>query len=389
MRILHLCLACFYIDNYNYQENVLPRIAKEKGHDVKIIASTETYVDNKHLGYVEPCSYITDYGVPIVRLPYRKIINTQISAKLRLYRGLYREICNFKPDIIFSHDLSFSSLPEVIKYVRENSKVCFLSDTHTAYYNSARSWVSLNILHKAIYKYFIKKAVPYLSKYYYISLSEKKFSLEVYNVPEDIMEYMPLGGEIPSDVKKNASYKAIRETFNVAEDELLLVHSGKMDVLKKTIPLLKAFSSNRELKAKMLIIGSFDDLVYNETRDLINSDDRIRYLGWKDSSYLLDCLCACDLYCQPGSPSATLQNAICCGCAVLAAPFEGYKLLDDGNFFWADSESSMDLVFKSIIKDRDMVYRMKEKSVITAKKYLDYEMMEREIRNQYYYKQNI
>ena len=65
MRILHLCLACFYIDGYNYQENILPRINHEDGHDVRILASTETYVDNLHLGYVEPREYVTEYGVPI------------------------------------------------------------------------------------------------------------------------------------------------------------------------------------------------------------------------------------------------------------------------------------------------------------------------------------
>ena len=69
MKILHLCLACFYIDNYTYQENILPRINHEDGHDVRILASTETYVDNAHLGYVEPAEYVTEYGVPIKRLP--------------------------------------------------------------------------------------------------------------------------------------------------------------------------------------------------------------------------------------------------------------------------------------------------------------------------------
>ena len=69
MRILHLCLACFYIDGYNYQENILPRINHEDGHDVRILASTETYVDNLHLGYVEPREYVTEYGVPIRKQP--------------------------------------------------------------------------------------------------------------------------------------------------------------------------------------------------------------------------------------------------------------------------------------------------------------------------------
>ena len=50
MRILHMCLAAFYIDKYSYQENILPRMHKKQGHEVQIIASVETFVDDVNLG---------------------------------------------------------------------------------------------------------------------------------------------------------------------------------------------------------------------------------------------------------------------------------------------------------------------------------------------------
>ena len=43
MKILHLMLACFYIDKYSYQENYLPKYHKKQGHDVEIIASLFTF----------------------------------------------------------------------------------------------------------------------------------------------------------------------------------------------------------------------------------------------------------------------------------------------------------------------------------------------------------
>ena len=46
MKILHCCLAAFYIDNFSYQENIFPKIHKLQGHQVHIIASTETYLEN-------------------------------------------------------------------------------------------------------------------------------------------------------------------------------------------------------------------------------------------------------------------------------------------------------------------------------------------------------
>jgi len=44
MKILHLKLSNFFIDGVSYQENMLPRQNFKYGHDVKIIASAETYI---------------------------------------------------------------------------------------------------------------------------------------------------------------------------------------------------------------------------------------------------------------------------------------------------------------------------------------------------------
>ena len=49
MRILHLCLANFYIDNYSYQENMLPKYHKMMGHYVSVIASKVSFDENGEL----------------------------------------------------------------------------------------------------------------------------------------------------------------------------------------------------------------------------------------------------------------------------------------------------------------------------------------------------
>ena len=123
MKILHLCLSCFYIDGYNYQENVLPRINREDGHDVRILASTETYVDNVHLGYLEPRECVTEYGVPIKRLPYVKVGNAFITHKVRKYPHVYEEIASFGPDVMMIHGLAFWSVLDVIRYKQDHPEV--------------------------------------------------------------------------------------------------------------------------------------------------------------------------------------------------------------------------------------------------------------------------
>lgn len=379
MRILHCCLAAFYIDGYNYQENVLPRISKEKGHDVLIIASTETYVGNTSLGYVAPSDYITEYGVPIKRLPYKHIVSHRISRKIRKYIGLYDAIERFAPDIIFSHDISYASVIDVVEYVKNHPNVTFLADTHTAAYNSGLNWMSLNILHRLIYKRYIGKTIPYLKKYYYIGPAERDFSVINYGVPEGVMEFLPLGGIIPDAATYMRQREKFRREFGVAEGELLLVHSGKLVAEKKTVELLRAFKKVESMRARMVIIGSIPKDTETEILSMIETDERVEYVGWQQSDFLLGCLCGADLYCQPGSVSATLQNAICCRAAVMARPVDAYKMLDKGNFFWVEKEEDIENVLRAVCENPQVVIDAKKASVVCAKEYLDYYQMERKI----------
>ena len=107
MRILHCCLANFYIDDYGYQENILTKFHQLHGHQVKILASTETYLPNKQLGYVKPSKYRTKDDIPIVRIAYSKYLPSFLGKKVRKYEGTLEEVKNFNPDLIFIHGCQF------------------------------------------------------------------------------------------------------------------------------------------------------------------------------------------------------------------------------------------------------------------------------------------
>ena len=376
MRILHICLANFYVDGYNYQENVLPRINKEDGHEVRIIASTATYTDNIHLGFMEPAEYLTEYGVPIKRLPYVKVGPDIITWRIRVYRNLYREIAEFAPDVIFAHVLSFWSVLDVIRYKKDHPEVKFYADTHTAAYNSGRKWVTMHLLHRGLYRWLIQKAIPYLDKFFYIGTAERDFAKEHYSIPEEIMEFYPLGGDLLTEEEYATRRRVRRAELNLESDELLLVHSGKLDALKRTKELLEAFAAVPELKAKLAVIGTIPEEDRAELIRLMESDSRVMYLGWKKSSELLEYLCACDLYCQPGSVSATMQNAICCGSPVMAYPHGAYtEKLDYGNILWVKTKKDMEGVFHDLERKQINLETLRCGSEKCARELLDYRVL--------------
>lgn len=376
MRIVHLCLAAVYVDGYSYQENMLPKINKEDGHEVRIIASTETFIDNRNLGYVDASEYITEYDVPIQRLSYVNLGLSFLSKKIRKYVGLYQELEKFCPDVIMCHDLAFWSVFDVIKYKKMYPNVRVYADTHTASYNSGQNWMSLYVLHRLIYRFLINKALPYVDKYFYIGVSEKEFNIKNYKVSEEKMEFYPLGGVLWTDEQYKNNRNKRRCELNIEKDELVLVHSGKLNKLKRTKELLKAFHNCKKLKAKLVLIGTISEDISDEIEELIDKDKRIIFLGWKSSEELLEYLCAGDIYCQPGSVSATLQNAICCRNVILSYPHKSYmEAINIGNFFWARNEADIEAVLNQVSEGGVDLDYMRRQSEQCASELLDYKKL--------------
>ena len=349
------------------------------GHEVKIIASTETYIDNYTLGYTEPNEYVNEDGIQVKRIPYKKIINTLFTTKIRKYKNLYEEIQLFQPDIIMSHDLAYLSVLDVVRYVENHKNVKFYADTHTTADNSGTNWISLNILHRWFYKKLIKKAEPFLDAYFYIGKGEKDFSIKNYKMNPEKMEFLPLGGVIFEDDEYNRKRQNYREKLGLKNDEILLLHTGKLTELKRTEELIRAFNAVPELNAKLAIIGSIPEERKEKILALVDADSRITYLGWKQSTELIDYLCACDLYCQPGSCSATFQNAICCNCPVLSYIHESYKDYDYGNIIWIDTEKDIENALRKIEEGSINLLEMSKSSEVCAKELLDYRALARKI----------
>lgn len=372
MKILHMMLSNFYIDNYNYQENILPRQNKNDGHEVLIIASTETFISNITLGYICPGQYLNEDGIKVKRVAYRWIPSKFLQRKIRSYVDIYKMICDFSPDVIMFHGVASLELLNASKYKKNNPNTKLYVDSHSDYNNSGKSFLSRYILHKKIYKYFLTKALPNIDKVFYLSYETKKFLEEVYCVPEYSLEYLPLGGIIVNDELRKKNREKILLSLNLKSTDILFMHSGKMDKDKRTLDLIKAFSATNGGNLSLIIIGSMTDDVKRKSFTLINKDPRIQYLGWKNSNELIEYLSACDLYVQPGGQSATMQNALCCGSAAALYPHESHKYLLGDSVFYIESAEDMKDLFEQIARDPEILEDKRKMSFELAKEKLDY-----------------
>jgi glycosyltransferase involved in cell wall biosynthesis len=375
MRILHLMLSCFYIDNANYQENVIPRQNKKDGHEVLIIASTEVFIKNNILGLTFHGSYINEDGIPVTRLPYNRIVNKLISTKVRSYPNLYKLIAGFAPDVILFHGTAAYALITVTEYKKNNPLVRFYVDSHEDYHNSATNYLSKQILHKIFYKQIIQYCLPYIDKILYITYETLIFLKDAYGIPEHYLQFFPLGGTIPEFEKRESVRNKIRSELKIGEDQILIIHSGKLDAKKRTSEIVNAFREVTNKNLRLLIIGSMDDAVSESTIPIIEADPRIHYLGWVNSSLLQDYLCAGDLYVQLGGQSATMQNAICCGCAAAIYPYESHKFLLKDSVFYINNTDDLIDVLKMVSTDRTILEEKRKISFNIAETILDYKII--------------
>ena len=393
MKILHCCLMGPYTEHTNYQENILARQNRIDGHEVMIIASTECYKNGK-IESIRPEKYENEDGVTVVRVPFVAWMPSRIAKKLRVCKNVYPALEQYRPDVILFHGIGAYELLNVIKYKKKYPNVKLYVDSHADCGNSAHSWFSKIFLHKIFYKGVLDKALPYVEKILCISLSTLEFVKEIYGVADSKLEIYPLGGTVLDDLEYESMRDQGRKELDLKPDQILFVHSGKMGKLKRTLELLQGFCEIREEKFRLVIAGVFLDEIKTEAEKFIASDPRITFVGWKRGDEILKLLAAADMYLQPGSPSATMQNAMCCRCALMLYPILSYRSYLRGNGFFvtrdAEFEKNMKMDGKQFLSgsevkgytitqilerlkdDPQAIEKMKKNSLCLAEEMLDY-----------------
>lgn len=372
MKIAHLCLSCFYIDGFGYQENELVRQHVVDGHDVIVIASTENFGPDRKLTYVEPGTYMGKDGAKVIRLPYRKFLPHKIMKKLRLHPGVFRLLEDFNPDVILFHGLCGWEMFSATKYKRKHPPVKLYADSHEDQNNSARNFVSKYLLHKLYYATIVRSCRKYLDKVLCVSIETMDFVEDTYRVPRSELEFYPLGGRVFDDVEYLARRERGRQAAGIAADEVMLLQSGKMGPRKKVLESLRAFIAAKGDHLRFILAGSFDEKLRGEAEALIESDARIRFLGWKAADELGDLLCAADVYVQPGTQSATMQMSLCARCPVVLDDVPSHKPFVDGNGWLLKATDDMAGVFRAISENPAALAPMSAQSLKIASRLLDY-----------------
>ena len=386
MKIVFISIGAYpYVSNWGYQDNELNKAAVRMGDSVTQISTS--YIPDFLTSYIkedkefmEPV-LVDKFGVKVIRLKYRyPWLGRQINSRLRWYRGLYSILEDEKPDIVFVHDLNEWSLFDITRYLKDNPKCVGFADLHATYENSCRNFLSKWIQHRLFYRYMIKRNILSFHKIFYLTKDALFFCEREYDVklPEEKKEFLPIGGVMANAEDRTKIRCELLSKLGIEEDACIILHSGKLEKSKRTSDLIEAFGRVNYKKLYLIIIGKIPKHYEQELLEKIEKDKRILFLGWKTSTVLREYMIAADLYAQPGTESASLNHAICCGCPVMLSPQEqncgGYKFyLDEDKVFYIHTIEDMVNVLNKVVNNPSILEEYRGYSYQIAERLLDYD----------------
>jgi len=309
-------LCEFYNENLEYQENLLTKYYGKHGHDVTVITSTFDSVFDYYSGSHDkfwPERFYYDGQAKIIKLKYR----FNFLNKIRRYTDILPLLNKENPDLIYIHDI-IPNMVEAVTYVKNNLNCRMIMDYHADYSNSGKNWFSLHILHGIIRRRYLDKTRPYISKIFSVVPAGIRFLNEVYKVPLNEIEILPLGADIDlgEESKKSLNLVALQKKYNVNLNTRVIVTGGKLGPLKQTELLVRAFKKLSVEDVCLLIIGDsaeedrqYQDALLKECTNVTN----IQFTGWLDKYSVYEHLAISHVAVFPASQSILWQQAISMG----------------------------------------------------------------------------
>ena len=364
MRIIHVCLSGLYMSGWGYQDNLIVKYQLRDGHEVGVIANKYVYdSEGSYLGVTE--SRETDEnGALIFRLDQKGNKKLKGPAERVHYKGLYKCLEEFNPDIIFLHNPQILDTGDIAAYIRDrrkaSGKVRLYVDSHSDYSNSGRNALSKYILHGMLWRSRVKKLIPYTEKFYGVLPARVDFLLDRYKTPKDRTTLLLMGMDDERALEAEKKKSLIREKYGITEEDFLIVTGGKIDHAKRqTLLLIEAVKRLNNPSVKLLVFGSVVNDMREEFDKACSGSKEIIYTGWikEEESYAF--FAAADFVIFPGRHSVMWEQVAGQGKPMAVKYWEGTTHIDMGGNCVFLKEDSIDEIKELIesVCDRGDKYK--------------------------------
>lgn len=383
MKIAHIHLMGPYTDNWGFQENVLPAVQARQGHEVTVLTNTFYHMPDGTIGVTEPGEFMIS-NVKVIRLDMKKDTgNQKIDSAVMFHYPVYKQLCRIGPDRILLHGLG-SGLTnfEIRKYLNHHVECKLYGDVHQDRFNS-NLVRKKDVAHQLFYRWldFCRNLLlPYYMKVLCITPNCADFAQSVFEIPFEKILLFPLGYDPQTiDWEKRSIIRArFRKKAGISENDIVIVHGGKIIPRRKTDIVINAITAVRKefSNVKLVVFGAMSDEVKDNIIPLIEKNsDWITYLGHLSQEEYLNAYLASDIGLFPGGQSAIWQEAIGCGLPLILDKNQNVDYLDrGGNVMFANgcTPDSVADALEETLKD-SKYKRMAEVAATEGREFFSYE----------------
>ena len=353
MKIVHLCLGCFFPDNYSYQENMLPKFHRQLGYEVEVIASLASFDrDGRSIYLDRGGSYINEHGIPVTRLENRRPL--RLYRLLKRYVGVFDALEKAAPDILFIHGCQFMDMDAVVKYLKKHPGVRVFVDNHADFSNSGTNFISKNLLHKGLWRRTARMINPYTERFYGVLPARVDWLRDMYRLPAEKCSLLVMGADDDKviEAQENGWRERIRAQYGIAGDDFLVMTGGKIDAFKtQTLLLMEAVRNMPDPRVRLIVFGSVTPELKEKVAALADGH-RVQYIGWIQSDESYRCFAAADLAAFPGRHSVFWEQVAGMGIPMLCKYWEGTTHVDVGGnarFLREDSTEAIQRALGEIV----------------------------------------
>ena len=225
--------------------------------------------------------------------------------------------------MIFIHGLCSLIPSQAVRYKKKNPDTILVADNHQDKDNTIQNGLPGVLL--KFWRMRWRTWVKYFNHIYGTTSWRCDFAVETFGINDDKIDTLLLGVDtdnLSSD--KDFVRHEIRVSLNIAPDDFVFIHGGKMNKDKMTLEVMRAFSAIEVPNTKLLLFGSVTDDIKNTFDEMLLKDPRIIYTGYIASKDVHKYFYAADFSLFPGLHSVLWEEAMGCGLPGIYRQFGKY-----------------------------------------------------------------